>query len=331
MADQEEISEWIAENAEELDLQVTRLIWTDLWLPGYASVTASVLVDGQRYIGYGIDRNADVAVVKSVVESIERSLKYYNELPNTSGIAGHTNVDQACLNAQGELVERDAFFCHYLSGFPMVISSTWKTLIGSDIDIAKIDCLLREVGIELVMADMAAPNGWRAFCCIGFGENASPKPFGVIVGLGCHRQAHVAVQKAFLECLTNVVAKISGSLPEPMTEHDFNLHPSPSVYEHLRVGLDPDTAPLMRKLVSNVGGIPYASLDLDQIMLRPLAVPEIFRLSPLTFYRATSSSAQTAFFGRLSDSVININRLKSFTNQFFTMTEQLVCYPHPLP
>lgn len=118
MAIHSQLTRWIADNASDLDLHVDLLHWPSEWMPGFAAIAASIRVQSSVYDGCAVDRSEDAALIKAVVESIERYVKHTHNLPNTSGLAGHITSEQAQENGLCELIERDAFFCHYISGTP---------------------------------------------------------------------------------------------------------------------------------------------------------------------------------------------------------------------
>jgi len=81
MARQSEVTEWILKNQNALDLQLTKLTWTERALPGYVDLAVNLKVGAHRTEGRGTDKSEEVALGKAVCEAIERIFVLKNAFP----------------------------------------------------------------------------------------------------------------------------------------------------------------------------------------------------------------------------------------------------------
>lgn len=325
MAIQTQITDWIAASANNLDLRIIELGWPDTWAPGFTAVAATIQVGDSKFSGQGTDLEPDLAVVKAVVEAIERALKDHAALPNTSGLAGHVDADQAARNALCELIERDAFFCHYLTGTPFCSLGDIQQLSAAALNWRHLLSVAKPMGVELNFASMTVPTGFHGIVCMAFGAGAT-RPFGVILGLGCSESIEVAAQKAALECIGNVAAQLDGKLGSPLSAQDFAGLPKPWVFEHLHLGLADSSASVIRRLLGSASflGTP---LPLGELSITAMPLPSVLQTAPLHFVQAMSPQAQNAFFGHLSPEALNIRRLEAFANRALGLSD-IESYPH---
>jgi YcaO cyclodehydratase, ATP-ad Mg2+-binding len=325
MAIQTEIKRWIAASAADLDLRILELGWPKTWARRFTAIQATASIGGRDFIGQGFDVDQDIAVIKATVEAIERSVKDVHGLRNSSGLAGHGTSEQASINASNELVERDAFFCHYLTKIPFSAFDPTLLLANGALDWPHISRLAREARIELVIARMTVPEGLNGIVCAAFGHHAQ-RPFGTILGLGCSNNVVDAIQKATWECLANITAHIEGALEKPISVEEFLRLDKPGVLEHMRLGLSSESAIVMRSLLGT--GDPHeVTVNSLSIEIKTLPPPKILESCPLILMLAESVDAQTAFFGHLHPNVLNIDRLQKFANKPL-MIHDIQSHPH---
>jgi len=172
---------------------------------------------------------------------------------------------------------------------------------------------------------MVVPQGYHAFIGVAFGEHAQ-RSFGCIIGLGCSLSKDLAVQKALLECLSNVAAQCDGVLPLSLTLSNFLVNKAASVEDHLRLGLDRSSAQVMRRLIAPVPS--YAEpLSLGETVFATVNTPQSCQSAPLYFSLATSPASQPAFFGQGMPSFVNLARLSKFVGRPLTI-HSLEQHPH---
>ena len=327
MVIQTKIKRWIETSAVDLDLRILQLGWPKTWAPAFTAIQVTASIGGLDFIGQGIDVDQDIAVIKATVEAIERSVKDVHGLHSSSGLAGHGTCEQASINARNELVERDAFFCHYLTKIPFLAFDPTLPLANAALDLPHISRLAREARIEIIMVSMTVPVGLHGIVCLAFGGDAQ-RPFGTIIGLVCSENIIDAIQKATLECLGNVAAHIDEVLESPISLKEFQQLASPRVFEHMRLGLSAESAVVMRSLIGT--GAPHASIfNSLNIEMKTLDPPNGIGSCPLVFVLAESVDAQAAFFGHLHFKFLNMDRLAKFANKPLTMSD-LQSHPHIL-
>jgi hypothetical protein len=115
---------WRAQHAAQL---LNELGWELKQAPGF-SVNNKIIYDfvvrGNGSIpgavGRGVDPDPELAIIKSVIEAIERCIYLEKAQPGSTGNgwAVHLKESLAKLKALSELLERDAFFCHFITEQP---------------------------------------------------------------------------------------------------------------------------------------------------------------------------------------------------------------------
>ena len=149
--------------------------------------------------GRGVAQNHRTAFTKAGAEAIRNFIcNEYDISPH--GVAVHTNDKSAKVNAQNELIERDRFFCHYLTQTPFQkISTEELTSRLKGIDFVHIQKKLEIHSIEIDVFEMAPLNWTRSFLCISRNENSN-----LTLGIGSISENYsLAIQEAIIECLMN--------------------------------------------------------------------------------------------------------------------------------
>ncbi len=322
--------DWAIANAELLDLRVTRLTWVDKWLPGIWDFFVEITLNGKILNGRGLAETEEEAFAKAVAETLERSVIPVGE--NSSGFAAHLTPELAKSAAVRELIERDAFFCHWLTQTPF-LSQRKLTELSINIgltttqDIAK---NAQNLGIDLVLATMHSSPPFQSVVCCAFGSNAN-KPFGVTLGLGCDLDFNIAVKQATLEALRTAIAWITGQYSggPPLSLNEFKSLESITPLDHERLGLSLDLEDRIRKLLSEKNSLPAplpksnSQIDTLQYSLAPPIAD-----APVVIAKADSKSLQKAFFGLTTPNKINLARLAGFKGKSLTI-ENICIEPHP--
>ena len=152
MADSKAIGRWLISHRQDLNLQVDRLTWIKDWLPEQNHFNVEISLDGASATGSGIDEIADMAFVKAGAEAIERLICAQNQI-RSSGVAAHIDDKMAQENAAHELLERDAFLCHYLTKTPFIRSQANKNSMYQ-----KIVQKLGPLGVSFQVVKMKTPK-----------------------------------------------------------------------------------------------------------------------------------------------------------------------------
>ena len=333
MEDKKELSRWLLDNSEDLHLRATQWKWVEEWIPQFYDFEASIVVDGQTFRGRGIDTNSDLAFTKAGAEAIERAICMENRIA-THGVAVHTDDELARLNARNELVERDRFFCHYLTRTAFqkkTIETTHTPADGSisegvGVDFESIQNKLETHGVEIYVFNMAPLNSIQSVICISQG-----KGIGFTIGLGASENPHTATQKALTECLMNTIATLHKK-PPPLHINSTLAPPATWPVSYRRLYWQ------QKKILSENHWI----LDGDSVFDNPESVePDSFQYTelksknrllqeaPITTVRCLNSHLQKSLDGVFKPSHINMKRLRQFPGKPVKISE-LNQLAHPL-
>lgn len=327
MANHTAIIAWLESHVSKLDFNVTESTWIQDWFPGIRELKVELNLQNKTFVGHGTARNADLALVKAFTEAFERAVKHTCALPNTSGLAGHESVELAKRNATWELIERDAFFCHFLTNTPFLQIPSTQVSASTLLNIHEIETRLRKMGVTIKLGRMNTSNDKKGTICVCFGENAKT-PFGLVVGLGCRDNLEHSIEHSIFECLTNVIAIQNGEACTSLSPDEFMSLSKPNVDHHFAIGLHLSSAKQMRQLFESEksdvldfqADICWRELPTEQLGLGKL---------PIHFVLAESSELQPAFFGHLVPEKINLSRINKFSERQIGLAE-LPQFPHPL-
>ena len=307
------------------DLLLKRLDWLSVipvQLPFFDYELTVFLSNGSRIIGRGTDQSNEIAVLKAIVECVER-ICVRRSFENSNGWAGHLNLRSAESNAKLELIERDLYLCHFLTKRPFM-------KIGIDhIAVPRwlketADFLFEKYNVEICIGRMFGSDTLNAVAIAIFGGLY----FGVITSQSCSVSLAAAIEKAAIESLRNAVHEISGdSGSRPLSLGEFSKLKNMGPRNHYLLGLHSSSVPLVRGLYSE------SKISIDD------AIPDCFRT--IVFFDKTPSTSipfhivkaecelmQKMFFGLPSVEKININRLIDFTNNSNLRYSDVNTHPH---
>ena len=258
MVDKKKLSRWLLDNYKTLELRSTQFNWVSEWLPGFHDFGVSITIGGRIFHGRGMASHSQLAFEKAGAEAIERAFCYENGI-SSSGVAAHPQIKLAQIKAQDELIERDRFFCHYLTKTPFQkmsmenfssYSSSYERTEGR----TQTDHLgeghgggnpTPSTGENFARATLAGGKSkidfqWiqkklnresvdiQVFEMTPLNETRSficisdGKEMGLTVGLGASCEgASFAIEKAILECLINTVHALINRDNKPSTPKSF--------------------------------------------------------------------------------------------------------------
>ena len=204
MENKKKLSHWLLNHYQNLDLKLTQFNWVEEWLPGFHDFELSITLGGRVFKGRGVGKNPRLAFTKAGSEALESAI--CNEYGVSScGVAVHSNPKLARVKAQNELIERDRFFCHYLTHTPFQeitvdeLNSRLKR-----IDFESIQRKLKFQSIDIAVFEMAPLNWTRSFICISKGDET-----GMILGFGSVSENYsIGIQTAIIECLLKTIAAL---------------------------------------------------------------------------------------------------------------------------
>ena len=307
------LNEWLLKRYRELSLKVTQVDGTQEWLPGCCDLQVSIALGGRQYIGRGVAEDSDLALTKAGAEALERAFCFEHNI-STCGVAVHTEEQSAKINARNELVERDRFFCHYLTATPFeeVKSDEHGDLFKK----------LKEYGVVMNVLGMTPLNDILSFVCLSQGEKT-----GLILGLGSFCEKAVAVKKAVAECLINTLATLHGVV-KPLGFDEFEQLPVCQPEDHRRLYLgEPELMEKNRWML--VGGRRQREgewIDEESFEYFPLcARHELLEESPVVAVKCENKGLQRSYYGNVDPKQINVERIGQF-RQVAGMNP----WPHPL-
>ena len=279
MENTKKLTKWLLNNDKALKLKVTKVRWVDEWLPGFFDFSIKIELNGIKFIGRGVDENQGVAFVKAGSEAIERAVCNSNSIP-TFGVAAHTELHKAKENAKLEVIERDRFFCHFLTKTPFR-NITGLKLEG--IDLERIENKLLERDIRLRFLEMNSICGVSSTMCLASSDN---KSFGII-GLGASSDIYKALEHALIECLTNTANQV------------YQTQDGNNFLKENPWALDKNG---FYKEESNPQ-FSFKELSLGYSELKDC---------PIHLYKCESEDVQHAFFGEVKKEKVNLERLNVF-------------------
>ena len=293
---------WLASNRGARLTRLRRL--EEEWLYDKFAYEVEVTWNNRRFLGHAIDASESLALTKATSELIERIAVVHNRLPNSSGVAAHTSFESAASNAATELVERDAFFCHWLTQTP-----AQESILIERPEVLKAIKKFSLHSVEIRFAKLRSVGGLSAVVCGAFGSQAS-EPFGVILGLGCSKSFGEAIEKAFFEVVQNAAIWLFGKSEMPLSMADL-AHPF-NPMSHFRLGLNQHSDVNCRWLFSTEFETVTDENQNVELQFIELMLPDEFGQSPFTIVRAEAPLLQHAFFGPTRDDVVNFERLARF-------------------
>ena len=333
MEDKKKLSRWLLDNSKDLHLRATQWKWVEEWIPQFYDFEVTIVIDGQTVKGRGIDINSDLAFTKAGAEAIERAICRENHLA-THGVAVHTEYKLASINARNELVERDRFFCHYLTRTAFqkkTIETTHTPADGSmskgvSIDFESIQEKLETHGVEIYVFNMAPLNSIQSVICISQGEGV-----GLTIGLGASENPHVATQKALTECLMNTIANLHKK-PPPLNISSILAPPATWPVNHRRLYWQQKEMLSENHWILDGDSVfdNHESVELDSFQYTELkSENRLLQEAPITAIRCLNSHLQKSLDGVFKPHHVNMKRLRQFSGKHIRISEinQLA---HPL-
>ncbi len=319
MEDKKELAHWLLQNKAELELRVERLHWINEWLPGMHDIRVIIYRGGQSFVGRGIADNPDLALTKAGAEAIERAYCLLNGI-SSCGVAVHTDESLAQLNAKLELIERDLFFCHYLTRTPFYEASDETGYLN------RLHEQFRSIEVSFNLMKMRRCDDVFSFIALASGEKS-----GLVVGLGCSLDKKIAQLKAICECVMNSVAAIEGNVA-PMSLNEFSAgEGSPEVHRRLYLGEQGLRVENSWMLEASLGQDKEIQPLQREFQYENLTIADdILSSSPLTAKRCLSENLQKTFFGSTVAERLNLRRLAEFMGTESIDEEDLNFLPHPL-
>lgn len=317
--DSKKIIDWSLKYSEELSLQVEYYTGLKSFIPDLFDIGILIKVNEKTYYGRGSDTNEETAYCKALSEAIERSILSIYNLKNTNGLAIHPNFRIAAKNAKDELIERDAFFCHYLldKGFHQI-----------KITSKKINEAVSLVNCKVTFYELCQSDGSIGILCSINGKEYV-KPFGNILGTAYGQGIEEVAEKALIEALRMFIFFCSSSTKLPMSEQEFLSVQDVDFSHHGKLALDLNYSKEFEIFLNNCkismnSNFPdeiFQTTVLDQSLF---PIPEI----PLFFVNVKSELLQNIYTGPTIEKEINWFRLSQVNGKSMSIST-INLRPHP--
>ncbi len=193
----------------------------------YYDISSEIIIQNNKYFGRGIDTDPDIAVKKSIFESIERSLINFNNLENSNGVALSDIKHMAAESAKNELLERHLFlyhwhnqetFIHFENSLTTQLKKKFYLSFPSDIKIQFFQTLTWQES--------------NCYLCLLTGADYH-QSFGCILGMGFNIQSDKSVLHSFFEAISSLSHELNtGSILENHTLEQFNSIQNPDFKDH---------------------------------------------------------------------------------------------------
>jgi hypothetical protein len=291
-----ELALW-AKSQPNLKLIGVQLIGTEFWY---------VLCRGnfrkKTIEGFGVDIVKNLASTKAIAEWVERCTA--SSLGTSScGFAAHSVAKNAILGASKELIERDAFFCHWLTYTP-----------GNNIETSQTKrwaAFFKNLNFGLKYSQLQSSDSSLAIvlCLVQFSENSAS------FGLGCESTLEEAIEKSTLEVLPTAIQQSKNIQPqESFLSEGENLN---SAFHHNlalnNFSLEQTAFLFGQQKIENTDNI--YSIETSLIEL-----PPELKECPLVVAQAKCGQLQKHFFGPTVEENLNKQRLVDFVgNQNFQL------------
>ncbi|NBO39049.1 hypothetical protein EBU99_10750 [bacterium] len=313
-----EFAVWINEFTGKIGFEFSSFDWTKKIPTDAYDIQCSFVRNGKSYLGRGTESKKDLAIIKSTAEMLERFfLDQIDEADSSNGVAVHTDVKLAEISALCELLERDSFFCHFLTKTPFteieISSFPHSSLLQDTMSLLKLH------GAEIRIGQMRTDSRFCSVVCAIYGLSAKT-PFGMTLGTSVKLTVEEAIESALTEAARSAIAYLLN--PELLTTEKLSLDKRSfsRPEDHLRLGLNTDYAVQFREIFfrSDFGQIELSGseIDFERISISSFK-PELFDgslcMSPPVFLaRASSDSLINLFFGEFVADETKLNRLGDF-------------------
>lgn len=191
---------WILENASSIGLSIEDLSWVNDFYPGSSDLTAKIRLRSKEYDGRGHAQSKDLSLKIAVSEAIERAVCLHY-VPTSNGVACHSILENAQINACNELLERDLFLSHFLTKTPFNRLKDESKYIPKSV----FDFVLKS-GDVIQIFGFKENNMGQGFVCLV----SNGKHWGGVLGLSFGQEScEKLIQKSILEAFRQYYFEIT--------------------------------------------------------------------------------------------------------------------------
>lgn len=204
MANESKITNWVLSNSNYLDLKVDLFSWPKQLGFNFCDLQAKVTFDNKLFYGRGSHPNPEIALNKAITEVIERLHMQFSTADNSNGFAAHFDLHLAKMNAYFELIERDLFFCYFLTEtkFP-------RLKLVEFLFFTEAQKILKCYNIDLRAYCLGKTDDWATTMVVAIGTEFK-KPFGFCFGTSTKNTLENSITAGSIECLRQVSSLILG-------------------------------------------------------------------------------------------------------------------------
>lgn len=297
-------------------IKLSNLIWPNEIPSIFADIEAEYLLKDQIIKTRGVDFNFDTAKEKAISELVERITLIENKDKNSNGYAAHITEKLSRESSLQELLERDAFFCHYYTQEGM----TKMSLDDLPVIVAEVLKKLEAIGIvgTAYKLDGILPYHYCAF--IFEGKN-HVKKFSYTLGLSCDQKQEDSVLKAFIEAIRTLAGYLNHYTA------NFDEKSLPEI--HQRRTFDPEDGKVFKIFFDKSNEKKRKRQSVEDFKIKTELIEQSF--SKWHFVTKSSSlELQDLSFGELKKESINLARLEQFAGRSLEIENILSLPPHPL-
>jgi hypothetical protein len=314
----QKIIDWSIEHSKEMSLKAEYYTGLKLYAPNLFDIGISISVNNKIYYGRGSDIVEEVAYCKALSEAIERAALKIYDIENTNGLAVHPVLDDAKNNAKNELIERDAFLCHYLlkKGFDIL-----------DFEFKEVELFLKD-NININFYELCNYSNNTGVMCVASGINHQA-PFGLVIGSAFGDSILDCGYKALIEVMRGVAYILETPKRSSLNETEFNELTEISFKHHGELALNVEYCKNFLTLINSNklridNNVPKDSFEFEELSndLFPIAN------MPLYIVRCKNKKIQNLYSGHTEPSKINLQRL-SEVNMANVLFNDVNLTPHP--
>ncbi len=325
------LTDWIVDHSDPLGLQVAEMTWPKQWKLGVFDFQVQLNVDSIPGVGRGIAASEDEALDRAASEALERIIFKKKKLSSYSGVALHPTLAQAKHHAAVEALERDSFFCHYLTRTqPAEISDQ---LIQSPFRRESL-AELENAGITFRAYSLPTLcSSYTCYACVSVGHKSKLSKYNFILGLGCSNSPEEGLNKAYIECVANTIAYLDQYEPlNPLPLAEFSKLTAPTATDHFRLALSMDVPLLFSGRPTSLKSphTEFARIDAISVSTQSHKDLGMGDWPEFHFSSCDDEHFQNIFHGKISKSEINRKRLENFKGQPLPDLMSLETTPHPL-
>jgi len=312
-----DFGEWIAQYGPRLSFEYGQFDWTQKLDVELHDLQCEFMINGKSFLGRGTHSVKDTAIVKATAETLERY--FLDQMPDadtSNGVAIHSQQQHAELNALCELLERDSFFCHFLTKTP------FKEITEAE-SFRREDCraiikYLQSLGAEVRFGSMRTHPKFHGVICAVFGLKAN-HTFGMTLGTSTQPNLHDALYSALVEAVRSALGYLLGTVQRPQSDlRRRSVFNNMTPQKHLELALDPAYAVHFRDVFfdAETGTDQVNNIDLNQISISSFKTNlnnvDSNISPPLLLARASSSDVLNLYFGSFNKDARSLRRLSAF-------------------